>query len=59
MNERDQAALAALPAILGYILNDREPPVDGAQDEWWLEAFEDARELAIRFGGRWPYSANV
>ncbi len=57
MEEYDQATLAALPAILGYILNDREPPVDDPQDEQWLDAFEDARSLAIQFGERWPYSA--
>ncbi len=57
MEEYSQAALAALPAILGYILDQRTPPPDYDQDQQWLDAFEDARSLAIQFGERWPYSA--
>lgn len=33
MEERDQAALAALSAILSYILEARKPPVDDHKDQ--------------------------
>ena len=55
MEERDQAALAALPAILAYILNARVPPVDDHRDPRWLDAFLEARDMAYEVGNHWAF----
>ncbi len=55
MQERDQAALAALPAILAYILDARKPPVDDHQDQRWLDAFLEARDMAYSVGNHWAF----
>lgn len=55
MEERDQAALAALPAILGYILEARKPPVDDHKDQKWLDAFLEARDMAYAVGNHWAF----
>lgn len=55
MEERDQAALAALPAILSYILEARKPPVDDHQDQRWLDAFLEARNMAYDVGNHWAF----
>ena len=50
MEERDEAALAALPAILAYILSERQPPVDDHKDDRWLAAFLEARDMSYQVG---------
>ncbi len=55
MQERDQAALAALPAILAYILSARKPPVDDHKDSRWLDAFLEARDMAYEVGNHWAF----
>jgi len=55
MEERDQAALAALPAILAYILNQRRPPVDAHEDDRWLQAFLEARNMSYEVGNHWAF----
>lgn len=55
MEERDQAALAALPAILSYILEARKPPVDDHKDQKWLDAFLEARDMAYAVGNHWAF----
>ena len=47
MEERDEAALATLPAILAYILSERQPPVDDHEDYLWLEAFLEAPRYVL------------
>ena len=55
MEERDQAALAALPAILAYILSERLPPVDNHKDDLWLEAILEARDMSYQVGNHWAF----
>ena len=55
MKEIDQAALAALPAILAYVLDGRKPPLDDHSDPRWLEAFLEARDLAFEVGNHWAF----
>jgi hypothetical protein len=55
MEERDTAALAALPAILGYILSERRPPVDDHEDDRWLQAFLEARDMSYEVGNHWAF----
>jgi hypothetical protein len=55
MEERDVAALAALPAILTYILNERRPPVDAHGDDRWLQAFLEARDMSYEVGNHWEF----
>ena len=55
MEERDKAALAALPAILAYILDARKPPVDNHRDQRWLDAFLEARDMAYQVGNHWAF----
>ena len=55
MEVRDQAALAALPAILTYILNEREPPIDDLDDPEWLSSFLEARDMAFQVGNHWAF----
>jgi hypothetical protein len=55
MEERDEAALAALPAILAYILNERRPPVDAHDDDRWLQAFLEARDMSYAVGNHWAF----
>ena len=55
MQERDQAALAALPAILAYVLNERKPPIDDHKDPQWLNAFLEARDMAYEVGNHWAF----
>jgi len=55
MEERDTAALAALPAIMAYILSERRPPVDDHTDERWLQAFLEARDMSYEVGNHWAF----
>lgn len=55
MENRDQAALAALPAILSYILSQRKPPVDAHDDERWLQAILEARDMSFEVGNHWAF----
>lgn len=55
MEERDEAALAALPAILAYILSERRPPVDDHDDDQWLQAFLEARNMSYEVGNHWAF----
>lgn len=53
MEPRDQAELAAVPAILEYLMREMKPPVGNNDDPAWRQVFEDAFYLAQRFGGAW------
>ncbi len=55
MQDLDRAALAALPAILSYVLDARQPPIDDQKDPRWLEAFLEARDLAFEVGNHWAF----
>lgn len=51
MDDREMAELAALPAILQYLLEARKPKQDDTNDPAWRTLFEDANYFAQRFGG--------
>ncbi len=51
MDDREKGAIAALPAILTYLMNERRPKQDDTSDPAWRTLFEDANYLAERFGG--------
>ncbi|MBT8132102.1 MAG: hypothetical protein KJO35_07525 [Gammaproteobacteria bacterium] len=51
MDDREMAELAALPAILEYLIAQRQPRHDDTNDETWRAVFEDANYFAQRFGG--------
>lgn len=51
MDDREAAELAALPAIMQYLIANRRPPHDNSSDPAWRAMFEDAYYLAQRFGG--------
>ncbi len=53
MEPRDHAELAAVPAILEYLMKEMKPPVGKNDDPAWRAVFEDAYYLAQRFGGAW------
>lgn len=55
MEERDEAALAALPAILAYILHERQPPVDNHDDDRWRQTILEARDLSYEVGNHWAF----
>lgn len=55
MEKRDEAALAALPAILAYILSERRPPIDNHDDELWLQSFLEARDMSFAVGNHWAF----
>lgn len=55
MQERDEAALAALPAILTYILQERRPPVDDHEHDLWRQAVLEARDLSYVVGNHWAF----
>lgn len=50
MDDREHAELAALPAILGYLINERRPAHNDTNDPAWRTLFEDAYYFAQRFG---------
>ena len=50
MDDRELAELAALPAILQYLLVHRRPAHDDTNDPAWRTLFEDAYYFAERFG---------
>ena len=50
MDDNDLAELAALPAILDYLLKQRQPKHDDSSDPVWKETFKEANYLAQRFG---------
>ncbi len=56
MDDREMAELAALPAILQYLIVNRRPAHDDTSDPKWRETFEDAYYIAQRFGA--AYSRN-
>jgi hypothetical protein len=51
MDDREFAELAALPAILKYLIEERRPKHDDTSDPAWRQLFEDANYFAQRFGG--------
>lgn len=53
MDPRDYAELAAVPAILEYLMKEMKPPADKNDDPAWRAVFENAYYLAQRFGGAW------
>jgi hypothetical protein len=55
MEVRDEAALAALPAVLAYILQERRPPVDNHEDDLWRQAVLEARDLSFVVGNHWAF----
>lgn len=50
MDDRELAELAALPAILNYLIVARRPAHDDTSDPKWRAIFEDANYIAQRFG---------
>lgn len=56
MDDRELAELAALPAILEYLIANRQPAHDDTADPKWRALFEDANYIAQRFGA--VYSRN-
>lgn len=56
MDDRELAELAALPAILEYLIESRRPAHDNTSDPAWRQIFEDANYIAQRFGA--VYSRN-
>ncbi len=50
MDDREYAELAAIPAILQYLLEERKPAHDDTNDPKWRALFEDAFYFAQRFG---------
>jgi len=50
MDDNDMAELAALPAILNYLIDNRKPKHDDSSDPAWRAIFDDANYLAKRFG---------
>lgn len=56
MDDREMAELAALPAILQYLIVKRQPPQDNTSDPAWRQIFEDANYIAQRYGA--VYSRN-
>ncbi len=56
MDDREMAELAALPAILQYLIIKRQPAHSDTSDPAWRQIFEDANYIAQRFGA--VYSRN-
>lgn len=56
MDDRELAELAALPAIIQYLIAERHPAHNDTADPKWREIFEDANYIAQRFGA--VYSRN-
>ncbi|NNC76567.1 MAG: hypothetical protein HKN77_01310 [Woeseiaceae bacterium] len=56
MEDREMAELAALPAILTYLIANRQPSHSDTSDPKWREVFEDANYIAQRYGA--VYSRN-
>ena len=56
MDDRELAELAALPAILHYLIAERRPAHKDTSDPAWREIFEDATYFAQRYGA--VYSRN-
>ncbi len=50
MDDREMAEIAALPAILSYLLAARSPKHDDTNDPAWRTLFEDATYFAQRYG---------
>lgn len=50
MDDREMAELAASPAILQFLISERDPKHDDTSDPSWRTLFEDANYLAQRFG---------
>ena len=50
MDDREHAELAALPAIIKYLIDERRPPHDNTSDPAWRALFEDVYYVAQRFG---------
>ncbi len=50
MDDREHAELAAVPAILQYLIAERRPAHDNTNDPAWRAIFEDANYFAQRFG---------
>lgn len=56
MDEPESAELAALPAILQYLIIKRQPKHDDTSDPAWRQIFEDANYISQRLGA--AYSRN-
>jgi hypothetical protein len=56
MDDREYAELAALPAIMQYLIEQRKPAHNDTADPAWRAIFEDANYFAQRFGA--VYSRN-
>ncbi len=56
MDDRELAELAALPAILEFLISKRQPAHDNTSDPAWRQIFEDANYISQRFGA--VYSRN-
>lgn len=50
------AELAALPAVLQYLIEKRQPSHSDTSDPAWRQVFEDANYISQRFGA--VYSRN-
>lgn len=53
MEPRDHAELAAIPAILEYLMKEMRPPIGANDDPAWRTVFDDTYYLAQRFGAAW------
>ena len=49
MDDKELAELAALPALMQYLIAERKPKHDDPSDPMWRTLFEDANYLARRF----------
>lgn len=56
MDDREMAELAAVPAILKYLIEARQPAHNDTSDPAWRQIFEDTNYIAQRFGA--VYSRN-
>ncbi len=56
MDDREMAELAAVPAILQYLISERRPDHANTNDPKWRQIFEDTNYFAARFGA--VYSRN-
>ena len=56
MDERLQAEMAAIPAILQYLMSQRKPAHDNTSDPLWRSIFDDANYLAYRFSAAYARS---
>jgi len=58
MDNREHAELAAVTAILQYLIAERKPAHDDTTDPAWRTLFEDAWYFAERFGAVYARNQN-